>query len=345
MKVVAYSIKEFEKEFLARANQKQHDITLISNPLSLETAVYAEGKEAVLVFTNDDVSEPVIDKLADLGIKFIATRSVAIDHIDREAAGKRKIKLANVPFHSPRATAEYTVLLALSLSRKLVPTVNSSREFDFRIEEHVGFNFFGKTVGIIGLGHVGKATAEIFKGLGCRVLGCDIDFPSDLKDVEEKSLDQLLGESDIISLHIPLTPETKHLINQQSFAKMKQGVMLINTGRGGVINTKDLPRALRSGKIGYLGLDVYEFESGLFFNDHSRDPERDNLLEELMSFPNVIISPHQAFLTNEALREIANKTILNLDNWQAGKCSGKACVCADTCTEVPEKSGFHPQKS
>lgn len=337
MKVVAYSIKEFEKEFLARANQKQHDITLISNPLSLETAVYAEGKEAVLVFTNDDLSEPVIDKLADLGIKFIATRSVGTDHIDREAAGKRKIKLANVPCYSPQAVAEYAVLLAMSLSRKLVPTVNSSREFDFRIDEHVGFNFFGKTVGIIGLGYIGKAAAAIFNGLGCKVLGHDIAFPSDLEGVQERSFDQLLEESDIISLHVPLSSETKHLINHESLARMKDGVMLINTGRGGLIKTSDLPRALKSGKIGYLGVDGYELEKGLFFTDHREDRIKDTLLEELMSFPNVIISPHQAFLTKEALQEIANRTIRNLDNWQAGKCSGKACACADGCKKGPVK--------
>ncbi len=331
MKVVAYSTKEFEKEFLALANHRKHEITLISNPLSTETAIYAKGKEAVLVFTNDDVSASVIDKLGDLGIKYIATRSVATDHIDIEAAGKRNIKLANVPSHSPQATAEYAVMLALSLSRKLVPTVNSSKEFDFRIDQHIGFNFYGKTTGIIGLGHVGKATAKIFKGLGCKVLGHDINFPSDLRGVEQRSLDQLLEASDVISLHVPLTPETKYMINQHSISKMKDGVMLINTGRGGIIKTSDLPRALKSGKIAYLGLDVYEFEKGLFFTDHREDSVKDPLLAELMSFPNVIISPHQAFLTIEALQEIANQTIRNLDSWQADKCAGEACACAVSC--------------
>lgn len=338
MKVVAYSIKEFEKEFLARANHKQHEITLISNALSLETAVYAAGKDAVLVFTNDDVSAPVIDKLADLGIKYIATRSVGTDHIDREAAGNRKIKLANVPSYSPQAIAEYAIMLGLSLSRKLVQTVNSSRDFDFRIDQHIGFNFYGKTAGIIGMGNIGRAAASVFLGLGCRVIGYDIDFPSNFKGVGERTLDQLLAESDIISLHVPLNPETKHIINRQSIAKMKDGVMLINTGRGGLIKTSDLPGALKSGKIGYLGLDVYEFEKDLFFTNHREDTVKDPILQELMSFPNVIISPHQAFLTIEALQEIANRTIQNLDNWQAGKCSGKACACADGCNKVVLKA-------
>lgn len=337
MKVVAYSVKEFEKEFLARANKRQHDITLISNPLSLETAMYAEGKEAVVVFTNDDVSESVINKLADLGIKYIATRSLETDHIDRKAAGLRKMKLANVPSFSPQSIAEYAVMLALSLSRKIVPTVNSSREFDFRIDEHIGFSFFGKTVGIIGLGHVGQATAAIYKGLGCKVISYDIKYPEFLNDVETRELDQLLNESDIISLHVPLKSDTRHLINNQSLSKMKDGVMLINTCSGELIKTSELLKALKSRKIAYLGLDGYEFEKSLFFTDHRKDENKDAILEELMSYPNVIISPHQAFLTKEALQEIANLTIKNLDNWHAGKCSGKACVCYDGCKKDPVK--------
>jgi D-lactate dehydrogenase len=331
MKVVAYSVKEFEKEFLARANKKQHDITLISNPLSLETAMYAEGKEAVVVFTNDDVSEAVINKLADLGIKYIATRSLETDHIDREAAGLRKIKLANVPSFSPQSIAEYGVMLALSLSRKIVSTVNSSKQFDFRIDQHIGFSFFGKTVGIIGLGHVGQATAAIYKGLGCKVISYDIKYPEFLNGVETRDLDQLLDESDIISLHVPLNSETRHIINNQSLNKMKDGVMLINTGSGELIKTSELLKSLKNRKIAYLGLDGYEFEKSLFFSDHRKDEKKDAILEELMSYPNVIISPHQAFLTKEALQEIANLTIRNLDNWHAGKCSGKACVCYDGC--------------
>lgn len=334
MKVVAYSIREFEKEFVARANQKQHDITLIFNALSLETVSYAQGKEAVVVSTHDDVSEKVIEKLADLGIKYITTRSVSTDHIDREAAGKRKIKLANVPSYSPAAVSEYALMLALSLGRRIVPTVNSSREFDFRIDQHIGFNFKGKTVGIVGLGAIGKATAAVFNSIGCKVLGHDIKpFPS-LDGIEEVSFERILKESDIISLHIPLTPETKHIINSQSLSKMKNGVMLINTGQGGLVKTSDLPKALESGKIGWLGLDGYEFEKDLFYSNHREDSVKDPVLEELLSFPNVIISPHQAFLTKEALQEIANLVIKNLDNWQAGKCSGKACVCADGCSKL-----------
>jgi D-lactate dehydrogenase len=333
MKVVAYSVREFEKEFVARANQKQHDITLISNSLSLETAVYAQGKEAVVVSTQDDLSQEVIDKLADLGIKYITTRSVSTDHIDRLAASKRNIKLANVPSYSPAAVSEYTLMLALSLGRRIISTVNSSREFDFRIDQHIGFNFKGKTVGIVGLGAIGKATAAVFRSLGCKILSHDSSPVPNPDGIEEVSFEQLLEESDIISLHIPLTPATKHIINMQSISKMKNGVMLINTSRGGLIKSEDLIKGLKTGKIGWLGLDGYEFEKDMFYFDHRSDRVKDPIMEELLSFPNVIISPHQAFLTNEALQEIANLIIKNLDNWQAGKCSGKACVCADGCSK------------
>ncbi len=333
MKVVAYSVREFEKEFVARANQKQHDITLISNALSLETAIYAQGKEAVVVSSQDNLSEDVIEKLADLGIKYITTRSVSIDHINREAAGKRNIKLANVPSYSPTAVSEYTIMLALSLGRKIISTVNSCREFDFRIDQHIGFDFKGKTVGIVGFGAIGKATASAFASLGCKILVYDIKPLSDLNGIEQVGFDQILSDSDIISLHIPLTPETRHIINIQSISKMKNGVMLINTSKGGLIKSGDLLKALSSGKIGWLGLDGYEFEKGIFYADHREDRIKDPVMEELLSFPNVIISPHQAFLTKESLQEIANLTIKNLDNWQAGKCSGKACICADGCSK------------
>lgn len=330
MKVVAYSIKKFEKEFLAKANQKRHDITLISNPLSLETAVYAEGKDAVLVFINDDLSAPVIHKLADLGIKYICTRSSGTDHIDKEAAALRNMKIANVPNYSPQAIAEQAVALAMALSRKIVSTANSSRQFDFRIDQHLGFNFYGKTVGLLGLGYIGTAAASIFKGLGCRILGFD-KISTRIPGVKQVDLDTLLQQSDIISLHLPLTEETHHLINQQSIAKMKNGVMLINTSRGGIIHSTDLLPALHSGKIGYLGLDVYEFEKSLFFADHSADTPKDPILSELLSLPNVLVTPHQAFLTNEALQEIANQAIQNLDNWQVNKCNGSACACSRSC--------------
>ena len=333
MKVVAYSINPFEKEFLIRANQKKHDITLISNALGVETASYAEGKDAVLVFTNDDVSENVISKLAGLGVKFIATRSKGTDHIDKKAAEKHGIKLAHVPTYSPQAIAEHTVALALALGRHLIKANKHTHHFDFRLNELIGFNFNGKTVGIIGLGEIGMATANIFKGLGCKVIGHDIKSPKNVIDIEMVGLDELLKQSDIISLHVPLTELTRHIINKGAINLMKPNVMLINTSRGGLIDTEEALKALESGKIGYLGLDVYEFEKGLFFQDHEYDKHKDALLKKLIAYPNVLITPHQAFLTREALQEIANQTIKNLDLWQEEKCVGDACVCNKNCRE------------
>lgn len=345
MKVVAYSIKAFEKEFLARANQKKHDITLISNPLNSETAVYAEGKEAVVVFTNDDVSAYVINQLADLGVKYIATRSAGTDHIDKEAAALRNIKLANVPEYSPQAIAEHTVAMALALNRHLTESNAHSHLFDFRLNGLMGFNLYGKTVGIIGLGHTGQAVAAIFNGFGCRVIGYDPFAKSKLPGVEQVAMIDLLATADIISLHAPLSPENYHMINNDTLALMKDGVMLLNTSRGGLIDTEAALQALETGKIGYLGLDVYEKEKGLFFEQHQHDTDKDPLLEKLMTFKNVLITPHQAFLTNEALQQIANQTIKNLDQWQAKKCVGNACVCSKNCKATTELSTVDTTKA
>lgn len=316
MKAVAYSIKPFEKAFLAKANNKKHDITLISNALSLTSASYAAGKEAVIVFTNDDVSEQVINKLAALGVNYIATRSVGMDHIDADAAQHHQIKLANVPAYSPQAIAEHTVALALALSRCLKVSNQNSGKFDFRLDPLIGFNFSGKTVGLIGLGNIGQAAARIFNGLGCRVIGYDVDFPGYLVNIKSVSLDELYSTADVISLHVPLTPSTKFMINEDSISRMKKGVMLINTARGALLKTEHVLAALKNGQLGYLGSDVYEFEKNLFFEDHIKDTKKDPMLEELMALPNVIITPHQAFLTREALQQIADQTIRNLDTWE-----------------------------
>ena len=326
MRVVAYSIKTFEKELLAKANQKKHDITLISNALSLETALYAEGKDAVIVFTNDDLSAPVISKLADLGIRLIATRSVGIDHIDLAEAQKRGIQVANIPAYSPESVAEFAVALALALSRSLIPSADRCRHFNFTIDPQPGFSLHGKTVGIIGLGSSGLAAASIFKGFGCRVIGHDIVSLSRNGNVKQVGFERLLGEADIISLHVPLTADSYHLINKERIAGMKPGVMLINTSRGALIHTADALDGLNSGQIGYLGLDVYENEKGLFLTDRELDPSCDALLNTLMQHPNVLVTPHQAFLTVEALNEIALRTIQHLDEWQKSNLAGKVCA-------------------
>jgi D-lactate dehydrogenase len=339
MKAVAYSIKPFEKEYLAKANEKKHDITLISNALSPDTAIYAEGKDAVIVFTNDDVSATVIESLAKSGVKYIVTRSTGTDHINKEAAAKFGIKVANIPSYSPQAIAEHAVALAFALNRHLIKADQHSHHFDFRNDELIGFNFAGKTVGLVGLGNTGKAVAKIFNGLGCKVIAYDPFFPKSLQDVKCVSFDELLISADIISLHLPLTLATKHLIKRETIDRMKNGVMLINTSRGALIKTTDVIAGLKSGKIGYLGLDVYEFEKGLFFEDHEDDMVKDLLLRSLLTYPNVLVTPHQAYLTKEALQEIADQTIKNLDLWQQNKCVGKACICQKDCQAIDKHNG------
>jgi D-lactate dehydrogenase len=315
MKAVAYSIRSFEREYLAKANDKKHDITLIGNPLGPATASYAAGKEAVIVFTNDNVSAPVIAQFAALGVRYIVTRSTGIDHIDKIAADIHNIKVANVPSYSPQAIAEHAIALAFALNRHMIIADRNSHNFDFRNEELVGFNFINKTVGLIGLGATGVAAGKIFNGMGCNVIACDPVFPMEVSDIMQVGLEELLHSSDIISLHLPLTEQTKYIINNNTLEQMKTGVMLINTSRGGLMDTKDILLALDSGKIGYLGMDVYEHEQGLFFENHQYDHVKDALLQKLLKHANVIITPHQAYLTKEALQEIADLTIANLDKF------------------------------
>jgi len=331
MKAVAYSIKPFEKEFLAKANHKKHDITLISNALSLDTVNFAEGKDAVIVIPNDDVSTHVVEKLAGLGIRYIAARSTGTDQIDEVAAAKYGIKVANVPSYSPQSIAEQAVAMALALNRRLVKADQQGHHFNFRNDDLIGFNFSGKTVGIIGLGHIGLAAAKIFNGFGCHVIGYDTVCTKGGPLVNFVKLNELLSSADIISIHLPLTTETRYLIQRNTLDQMKNGVMLINTSRGAIINTKDVLMALASGKIGYLGLDVYEYEKDLFFENHEHDEVKDQLLVSLLKYPNVLITPHQSFLTREALQEIADQTIKNLDRWQMSKCTGLAFASSNEC--------------
>ncbi len=328
MKAIAYSIKQFERDLLEEVNQGRHSIEFVEAALSTGTADYAKGYDAVVVFTNDDVSAPVIAVLAKLGVKFIATRSVGTDHIDFSEAKKWQIKVANIPAYSPQAVAEHAVALAMALARKLIPTYDSCRDYDFRVEGHMGFNFYRKVVGIIGLGNIGQAAAAIFNGLGCSVLGYDV-CRKDLPGIEFVDIAQIYQKADVITLHVPFNADTRYLINKDSISQMKTGVMLINTSRGGVINTREVLEALTSGKIGFLGLDVYEYEKGLFFEDHRFSTHKDAVLMKLMDFPNVVITPHQAFLTKEAVGEIAISTIENLNNWENGVAAGNKPEASD----------------
>lgn len=316
MKAIVYSTRPFEINLLNEANNNQHQLTLLSEQLSDNTVELAAGNTAIVVFTNDEVSENIVKKLEQLGVKYIATRSVGTDHINKKATEEANIVIANVPSYSPHSIAEHAVMLVLALNRKLILASQRVKEFDFRLEGLTGYNLFGKTVGLIGLGTIGKVTAGIFNGFGCKVIAYDIKAEEEIPHIKMVGLEELYANADIISLHIPATADDKYLINSQSITKMKKGVMIINTGRGSLIHTTHALEALNTGQLGYLGADVYENEHGLFFENHRNDAKKDPVLLQLLAHPNVIITPHQAFLTIEALKEIAAKTIENLNEFE-----------------------------
>jgi D-lactate dehydrogenase len=318
MKAVAYSIKACEKELLITANNKKHDITLISNRLTLDTISYADGKDAVLVFSCDDLSAPVIGKLKERGVKYIATRSTGTDHIDMAEAEKLGIKVANIPSYLPEAIAEHTLALMLALCRNIIPAHSQTMQSDFSLDELVGTTIYGKTVGVVGFGQTGKATSRILRGIGANVLIHDIeDVSREAAEYGAKQVgfSELLKVSDIITFHVPLTVKTHHMVNAGTIRRMKDGVMLINVSRGAVFHSKDVYNALQSGKISKIGMDVYEFEHNIFFFDHSRKPVNDKLLRAFIQNSRVLLTPHQAFLTKEALQIITERTIHNLDQW------------------------------
>ena len=327
MKAVAYSIKTCEKEPLILANRKKHDITLISNRLTLDTISYADGKEAVLVFSSDDVSAPVIRKLKELGVKYICTRSSGTDHIDLEEAANLDIRVANIPSYSPESIAEHALTLMLALVRNTIPSHRQIMQYDFTLDDLVGTTINGKTIGIVGFGTTGQALARILSGFGSNVL---VNDPRDVKDeaaqlgAKQVDFKELLHESDFISFHVPLDKSTRHMVNAKSIAEMKKSVILINVSRGAVFNSRDVYDALQNERIGKIGMDVYEFEHNVFFYDHSRQPLEDKLLKAFIQNSRVLLTPHQAFLTKEALLAIASNTIENLDNWAAGRGIGQA---------------------
>lgn len=325
MKTTIYSTHKFEESYIIRANNGKHKLKLLENRLTKETAILATGSETVSLFTGDDASAKVLEKLSAFGIKNIALRTAGFNHVDLAKASELGIKVARVPAYSPYAIAEHTMALILALNRKLIKAHNRVREQNFSLNGLTGFDLNGKTVGIIGTGKIGAVLVKILYGFGCKIIAHDLK--------EDKSLVEAYGlkytdcmtlceQADIISLHAPLTPNTKHLINAKHISFMKSGVMLINTSRGGLVDTKAVIKGLKEGKIGYLGLDVYEEEEGLFFEDHSEDILQDDVIARLMTFNNVLITSHQAFLTETALTNIAETTIYNLDCFEKQLLSG-----------------------
>tara|TARA_R110002167_G_scaffold222295_1_gene427216 strand:+ start:983 stop:1978 length:996 start_codon:yes stop_codon:yes gene_type:complete len=321
MKVAVFDTHEFEKEYIIKANNDKNELKLLNTYLTLDTVELAKGYEAVSIFTGDDASKAVLDKLKEFGVKFVVLRSAGYNNVDIGHALKLGIRVARVPEYSPYAVAEFTVAVMLALNRKLIRTHYRIMETNFSLDGLVGFDMNEKTVGIVGTGKIGRVVAKILHGFGCRLLAYDL--VEDPVLIEQYGavyvdLDTLCHQSDIITLHAPLTAETHHMINERRIVRMKNGVMLINASRGGLVNTQDVINGLKSKHIGYFGMDVYEEEKGLFFEDHSDDILEDDQIARLMAFNNVLISSHQAFLTNTALKNIAMTTIENLDCFETG---------------------------
>ena len=322
MRIVLFSSKPYDQQsFSAAALPDDWQVNFQDAHLRADTVGLAAGYEVVCAFINDDLSAPVLQQLAAGGTRLIALRSAGYNHVDLHAAQRLGLTVVRVPAYSPHAVAEHALALIMTLNRRTHRAFNRTREGDFSLRGLTGFDLHGKTVGIIGAGQIGLTFARIMAGFGCQLLINDPLPVAQLNQLgaQQVGLDEVLQRSDIISLHCPLNAATHHLINAARLQQMKRGVMLINTGRGALIDTPALIGALKSGQLGYLGLDVYEEEADLFFEDCSEQPLQDDVLARLLSFPNVLITAHQAFLTHEALAAIATTTRDNITAWQAGQ--------------------------
>lgn len=317
MKVTFFSAKKYDRDsFLATNKKYGFELEFFETHLGPHSVQMVENADVICVFVNDKLTRPVLEVLAAKGVKIIALRCAGFNNLDIAAAKELGLKVCRVPAYSPEAVAEHALAMIMTLNRKTHKAYNRVREQNFALQGLLGFDVHGKTVGVIGTGNIGKAFIRIMLGMGCKVIAFDL-FPDEqlaAKGVNYVSLDVLVGQSDIISLHCPLTDDTFHLINKDTLDKMKKGVMIINTGRGKLIDTKDAIEALKSGQIGYLGIDVYEQEEQLFFKDLSADIIQDDQIQRLMSFPNVLLTAHQAFFTKEAITQIAEVTLGNISD-------------------------------
>ncbi len=323
MKVAVFSAKPYDREHLEPANNGRHELVFFEAHLNPQTAILAKGFDAVCCFVNDTLDADTIATLGDVSVRAIAMRCAGYNNVDLEAAKQAGIRVARVPEYSPYAVAEHAVALILDLNRNIHRAYNRVRENDYSLSGLLGFDLHGKTVGVIGTGKIGVAFARIMAGFGCRVLASDPYENPALQDIAQYvALQQLFREADIISLHCPLLPQTHHLVNAETIAQMKRGVMIINTSRGGLIDTPAVIEGLKSEQVGYLGLDVYEEEAELFFEDYSNVLLQDDVFARLLTFPNVVITGHQAFFTQEALTAIAEITIKNLNAFEKGDTRG-----------------------
>jgi D-lactate dehydrogenase len=321
MKVAIFSTKPYDRDFLTAANLatgSTHELQFLEPRLTFSSTPLIQDAEAVCVFVNDAVDREVLQALKGRGIRMVALRSAGFNHVDVVAARDLDIAVARVPAYSPEAVAEHTAALILSLNRQIHRAYARVREGNFALDGLLGFNLKGRSVGIVGTGSIGMSVARIMNGFGCRLLASDVQHDPGFLALGGRYTEwhELLAESDILTLHCPLTPETHHLIDGTAICAMKPGAMLINTGRGALVETHALIRGLKSGKIGHVGLDVYEEESDLFFENLSGQIIQDDLFARLLTFPNVLITGHQAFFTEEALTAIAKITIENITQFE-----------------------------
>jgi D-lactate dehydrogenase len=337
MKIAVFSTKPYDREFLSGTNTgRGHDLQFFEPGLAKETARLAEGFPTVCVFVNDRLDAEVLETLAAGGTRLIALRCAGFNNVDLEAAERLGIRVVRVPAYSPYSVAEHAVGMMLTLNRKFHKAFNRVREGNFSLDGLLGFDFHGRTAGIVGSGKIGVCTARILAGFGCRILAHDPYESDEMKGLGARyvGLDELLAESDVVTLHCPLTPQSHHLIDAARLAKMKPGAMLINTGRGALVDTPAVIHSLKSGHLGALGIDVYEEEGDLFFRDLSNKMILDDVFSRLLTFPNVLITGHQAFFTRNAMEGIATVTLDNIGAFERGEKLANEVSAAQLATTV-----------
>lgn len=322
-KIAVFDTKPYDRATFDKVNEKYgYELTYHKEHLDINNVLLASGSDAVCIFVNAVVDTAVVDKLASYGVKLIALRCAGFNNVDVRAASQKGIRVVRVPDYSPHAIAEHTLALMLCLNRKVHRAFLRTRDGNFSLVGFEGFDMYGKTIGVIGTGKIGKVAIGLFKGLGMNVLAYDL-YPdtvyAEAIGMKYVTLDELYANSDIITLHCPLTKETEYIISDKSISKMKDGVMIVNTGRGKLIHTRHLIDGLLSRKVGYAGLDVYEEEGAYFYEDHSDAVMTDDVLARLLSFNNVIVTSHQAFFTQEAMGNIAHTTMDNILDFFEGR--------------------------
>jgi D-lactate dehydrogenase len=325
MRVAFFSTRPYDRQFFDEANRTaRHDLHYIEARLTPATATLAGDAPAVCVFVNDQMDAPVLRALADAGTRMLALRSAGFNHVDVGCARTLGFTVSRVPAYSPHAVAEHTLALILSLNRKIHRAYSRVRDGNFALDGLLGVDLFGRTVGIVGTGRIGTVVARILFGFGCKVVAYDVAPNQDClaMSVEYVPLEEIWARSDIVTLHAPLTPDTRHMIDAQAIARMKPGVMIINTGRGALVDARAVIDGLKTGRIGAVGLDVYEEEEQLFFEDHSSHVIQDDVFARLLTFPNVVVTAHQAFFTQEALRAISETTLDNITAFERGTRTG-----------------------